>query len=109
MRHHYWSCSKFADCIRGTPKPSAGTAEEWHAWGKTAKARKVRYWLAEEGLDFLQNLVYFPSDLKNKAFHYVNNRWIAKTHALTSNLKRGQWHEFEARLLHAIFNESLTL
>lgn len=26
----YWSCTKFADWIRGTPKLLAGTAEQWN-------------------------------------------------------------------------------
>lgn len=35
---------------------------------------------------------------------YTNNRWIFRTHALTSTLKRGQWHEFDTRLLHSAFD-----
>lgn len=48
MKYEYWSCSKFADCLRGTPKIHSGTAEEWNGWEKTAKVKKERYWLAEE-------------------------------------------------------------
>jgi hypothetical protein len=29
---NYWSCSKFADWLRGMPKLEAGTIEEWNAW-----------------------------------------------------------------------------
>lgn len=105
MKYSYWSCSKIADWIRGTPKISAGTAEEWNAWKKTAKAKKVRYWLAEEGLDFLQDLIYLPLKFINNIRHYFDNRWISKTHALTSNLKRGKYYEFDTRLLHALFDE----
>jgi hypothetical protein len=105
MRGNYWSCSKFADWLLGTPKPPAGTAEEWNAWHKKAKAKNLRYWLAEEGLDYLQNLLHWPADRIADVRHYIRNRWISKTHALASNLKRGQWHEFETRLLHAAFDE----
>lgn len=56
MKYEYWSCSKFADWLRGTPKINLGTSEEWNAWRKTAKEKKVRYWLTEEGLDFLKDL-----------------------------------------------------
>lgn len=35
----------------------------------------------------------------------MNNRWNLRTHALTSNLKKGQWHEFDVRLLHTAFDE----
>ncbi len=105
MKYRYWSCSKFADWLRGTPKILAGTEEEWKAWEKLAKAKKIRYWLAEEGLDFLENVVYSPLTFMNNVHHYFHNRWISKTHALTSNLKRGKYYEFETCLLHSLFDE----
>lgn len=105
MKYEYWSCSKFADWLRGTPKIHSGTAEEWNAWRKAAKEKKVRYWLAEEGLDFLEDFVFLPLKCYNNIRHYIENRWISKTHALTSNLKRGQWFEFDTRVLHALFDE----
>ena len=58
----YWSCSKFADWIRGTPKPGAGTVEEWDDWRETAKVKAVRYWLAEEGLWYAQHYIMWPID-----------------------------------------------
>lgn len=55
MRSRYFSCSKFADWLRGTPKLSCGTSEEWRDWEISAKqSRPIRYWLAEEGLDYIQ-------------------------------------------------------
>lgn len=105
MKRNYWSCSKFADWLRGIPKTPAGTAEEWNAWQKAAKAKKVRYWLAEEGLDYLQDFIYSPLNFINNIRHYFNNRWISKTHALTSNLQRGKYYDLDTRLLHAIFDE----
>lgn len=105
MRSNYWSCSKFADWVRGMPKPKAGTAEEWNAWHKSAKVNKFRYWLAENGLDYVQDFINFPKDRIAALRHYINNRWISKTHAMTSNLKRGHWHEFETRLFHSAFDE----
>lgn len=85
--------------------PSAATAEEWRAWEKKAKVKKVRYWLAEKGLDNLQNFVCWPINRLNDVRFYIHNRWVFKYHALTSNLKRGGWYEFDTRLLHAIFDE----
>ena len=105
MKSTYWSCSKFADWIRGTPKLDAGTAEEWNIWKKTAKEKPIRYWLAEEGLDYLQNFIFWPSNRFRNIVFYINNRWITKSHALTSNLKRGKWQDFDERLLHAVFDE----
>lgn len=105
MGSNYWSCTKFADWIRGTSKISAGTEEEWRAWKSIAKKKKVRYWLAEEGLDHLQNVLNWPKNRLQDIRHYVDNRWISKTHTLTSsNLKRGQWHEFDTRLLYSSFD-----
>lgn len=103
----YWTCSKFADWLRGTPKLRAGTAEEWSAWRKAAKQKKFRYWLAEEGLDYLQDFIFWPANRISAIRCYINNRWITKSHALTSTLKRGQWHDLDSRLLHAIFDELL--
>lgn len=105
MKSNYWSCSKFADWIRGIPKPQACTREEWNAWDKRAKAKKIRYWLAEEFLDNLQNFLYWPANRINDVRCYVKNRWILKNHALTSNLDRGKWYDFDTRLLHAAFDE----
>jgi hypothetical protein len=105
MKSKYWTCSKFADWLRGTPKPPMGTGEIWNAWEKTAKTKKFRYWLAEEGLDYLQNLVGWSASRINDVRCYINNRWVIKKHALTSNLEPGKWYDFDTRLLHAVFDE----
>ena len=105
MKSTYWSCSKFADWLRGTPTLPCGTSKEWSDWKKTAQKKPIRYWLAEEGLDYLQNFICWPAHRMNDVRFYINNRWITKNHALTSNLRRGQWHDFDERLLHAGFDE----
>ncbi len=105
MMKNYWSCSKFADWLRGTSKPFAATSEEWRTWQDMAKEKKFRYWLAEEGLDHLQNFVTWPKDQAKKIRCYINNRWISKSHALTSSLERGQWYDFDMRLLYSAFDE----
>lgn len=103
---HYWSCSKFADWLRGTPKIGCGTGKEWDDWYKKAEAaHPVRYWLAEEALGHIQDFVTWPARTLHSIKYYINNRWVTRTHALTSNLKRGQWHEFETRLMHSMFDE----
>lgn len=105
MKSTYWSCSKFADWIRGTPRLDAGTAEEWGIGEKKAAEKPIRYWLAEEGLDYLQHFIFWPVNRFRNMVFYINNRWITKSHALTSNLKRGEWQDFDGRLLHAVFDE----
>ena len=109
MRNHYWTCSKFADWLRGTKKLSAGTAEEWDNWTTTAQMKNnFRYWLAEEGLDILQKIVYWPTDTLYAIKYYVNNRWVTRTHSLTAHprdIKPGTWCDVGNRFLPCLFNE----
>jgi len=109
MRNHYWTCSKFADWIRGTKKLSAGTSEEWDEWTTTAQMRhNFRYWLAEEGLDYAQKVVYWIPDTLYSIKYYINNRWVTRTHSLTAHprdIKPGEWRDVGNRFLPCLFNE----
>jgi hypothetical protein len=106
FRSRYWSCSKFADWLRGTKKLYAGTGKEWDEWDEKAKAaHSFRYWLAEEGLDKIQTVIMWPIDQLYNIKYWINNRFVTKTHALTSNLKKGQWHELDTRIMHCLFDE----
>ena len=106
---NYWTCSKFADWIRGTTKLKMGTAEEWHEWESRAKKDyPVRWWLAEEGLDYIQKFFTYIPDKIYAAKYYINNRWITKTHALTAHprdIKPGDWCDVGNRFLPCLFNE----
>lgn len=109
MRNHYWTCSKFADWIRGTAKGGAKTGEGWDEWEKRAKsAYPIRWWLAEEGLDILQKIVYWPTDTLYAIKYYINNRWVTRTHSLTAHprdIKPGTWCDVGNRFLPCLFNE----
>jgi len=109
MRSNYWSCSNFADWLRGTPKLGCGTSEQWDAWREgSEKAHPVRYWIAEEGLDYLQNFVYYIPDRLNDIRYYINNRWVSKSHALTAHprdIRPGSWSDVGKRFLPCLFNE----
>jgi len=109
MRNHYWTCSKFADWVRGTPKGGAKTSEGWDEWNDEAKRyHPVRYWLAEEGLDYAQRIVFWIPDKLHAIKYYVNNRWITRTHALTAHprdIPRGEWRDVGNRFLPCLFNE----
>jgi len=109
MRSHYWTCSKFADWLRGTTKLKMGTSEEWHEWENRAKAAyPVRWWLAEEGLDHIQKFVYYIPDKLNDIRYYINNRWISHSHALTAHprdIQPGNWSDVGNRFLPCMFNE----
>jgi len=103
----YWTCSKFADWLRGTMKPGAATSKGWNEWKKEAQAKHpVRFWIAEEGLDKLQDVWCWVPERINDVRYYINNRWVHQTHGMISHsLKKGRWHEFETRLLHSMFDQ----
>jgi hypothetical protein len=109
MRNHYWTCSKFADWLRGTAKLKVGTSDEWDEWTTAAQMKhSFRYWLAEEGLDIAQKIVYWPTDTLYSIKYYVNNRWVSRTHSLTAHprdIKPGQWQDVGNRFLPCLFNE----
>jgi len=109
MRSHYWTIGKFADWIRGTPKLKCGTSDEWAEWERKAQGEsRLRYWLAEEGLDYLQRVVFYVPDTLHSIKYYINNRWVTKTHALTAhprNIKPGSWRDVGDRFLPCLFNE----
>jgi len=109
MRNNYWSCSKFADWIRGTAKLGAATSEEWDEWRTTAQMRhNFRYWVAEEALDAVQNFVNWPMNRLNDIRYYINNRWVSKSHALTADprdIRPGSWCDVGNRFLPCLFKE----
>jgi hypothetical protein len=109
MRSHYWTIGKFADWVRGTPKLKWGTSEEWEDWDEKARAyNPIRFWLAEEGLDYLQKIVFYIPDKLYDLKYYINNRFITRTHALTAHprdIKPGQWCDVGNRFLPCLFNE----
>jgi len=109
MRYSYWTNSTFADWIRGTEKPGAQTSKGWRQWKKAAKSSNpIRYWIAEEGLRYLQNAWYYIPDRLNDVRYYINNRWVSKSHALTAHprdIKPGQWCDVGNRFLPCLFNQ----
>jgi hypothetical protein len=111
MAHHshYWSCSPFADWVRGTPKGDAKTSEGWDEWRNEAERyHPVRYWLAEEGLDHLQDFVTWPVRKIHDAKYYINNRFVTRTHSLTAHprdIRPGDWCDVGNRFLPCLFNE----
>ena len=105
----YWSCSPFADWVRGTKKLSAGTSEEWDEWTTKAQMKhNFRYWLAEEGLSHLQDFVTWPVRKIYDIKYYINNRFVTGTHRLTAHardIRPGSWCDVGNRFLPCLFNE----
>lgn len=106
---NYWSCSKFADWLRGTSKPHAETSKGWRVWNEVAKkSHPVRYWIAEELLDGVQSFLRLPIDTLYGIKYYINNRWVTRTHCLTAHprdIKPGHWQDVGYRFLPCLFNE----
>jgi len=109
MRNRYWTIGPLADWIRGTPSPGALTAEGWDDWNKMAKDKHpIRFWIADEGLRYLQDFVMWPIDKLYSIKYYINNRFVSRTHALTAHprdIKPGQWQDVGYRFLPCLFNE----
>lgn len=109
MHVSYWSCSKFADIVRGTEKPSAASGSGWKQWEKEAKAKHpIRFWLAEELLDRIQNTIMWPYDKTYSLKYYIVNRWIDQSHALVAHpkhIKPGQYMDLSERVLICLFDE----
>jgi hypothetical protein len=108
MRSHYWTCSKFADWLRGTPKGGPKTSEGWNEWHVLAGQSRLRYWLAEEGLDYVQRFVFYIPDKIHDIKYYINNRWITRSHSLTAHTRDiapGSWQDVGNRFLPCLFNE----
>ncbi len=110
-RPDYWTCSKLSAWICKktgvTPKPGAATAEGWHEW-HTSNKEKFGYWLAEEGLDILQDIWLFIPDVYHRVKTYIVNRYIDRPHLLDTKLKPGRWYEFDTRLMHGMFEALVT-
>jgi hypothetical protein len=106
---NYWTCSKFADWIRGTTKIKCGTGKEWAEWEKAAKAKyPIRWWIAEEGLDKIQDVWCYIPERINDARYYINNRFVTRTHSLTAHprdIAPGDWCDVGNRFLPCLFNE----
>jgi len=106
-RSLYWSCTSFANWIRGIPKPDA--SNDWSEWEKRArKAHPLRYWIAEDVLDAMQNFLWWPLDKLWNLRCYIYHRCVVHTHACIAhsrNLQRGQWHDVGSRFLPCLFNE----
>lgn len=105
-RYNHWTCSKFADKIRGTPKPFALESDAWDTWHEEAKKKNPwGYWIADELLTHLQDFVNLPMDIYHTIEVYVRNRFIDKVHYLRTDLTPGEYYDLDTRILHALFTE----
>jgi hypothetical protein len=93
---------KIKEMILGEKIPDCLTLEGWNDWDvKMKKDRPIRFWLSDVGFEYIMDMVDFFKDIK----HYFLNRYLYKSHALTSDLKPGQYYDLDTRLLHSMMNE----
>lgn len=107
-RYNYWSCSKIADFIRNTKKPSSGSSEEWRIWKKACKkTHPLRFWIAEELLDKIQNFIYYPYDICRDIESFCSNYFVSHPNQLRAHknhIKPWQWVDVSERILPCMFD-----
>lgn len=107
QRVNHWSCSKFANKLRtigGIEKPRSATMEGWNKYHTEQHQKNpVLYWVVENGLNRLQDIVYYPLDILYAVKVYLRNRFVTKTHLVVTDLEKGKWYEYDTRLLHVMF------
>jgi len=82
----------------------AFTLKDWSIYRKQAKLyHPYRYFVFElirKTESFIEDVDYSL----RKPFYYVKNRFITKTHCLTSTLKKGQRHAYNSRIFYCLMN-----
>jgi len=100
-----WSYSKFAYWLRNVPFNHPDPKVYAEANSNSMLHHPFRYWLSTIAIDTLQDILSMPIDFFNNIKYYINNRWITKTHILSSShLKVGQWHELDDRILYTVMD-----
>ena len=100
--------SKFADWLRGTPKPFSASAEGWKKWEQEAQAKHpIRYWITETGLEAIEDLISFLPKKFDAVRNYIRNRYIKKTHALVADpkyIKPGEYYDYGYKIIPCLFS-----
>ena len=100
-----WSYSKFAYWLRNVPFNHPDSKVYSEANANAMLYHPFRYWLSTVAIDKLQDILYIPVDFIANIKYYIYNRWIDKTHQLSSpQLKIGQWHELDDRILYCVMD-----
>ena len=107
-RPDYWSLSPLADYMRQVhnlpEKLGAGTSEEFRAWDKAAKAASpVGYWITEELLDNLQDIVMFIPDMYTNIRYKLRNIFIHQSHVIRTGLPLGGYTDADIRIEAGLF------
>lgn len=105
----YLNESRFFEWVRKklkVEKPEWAGMGEWEEWeNKLKKERPVAWFLTESLPNFLDNWEKFTVKPYNHVRYYFVQRFVDQSHVLRTGLKKGQYHGFEDRALHGLFNE----
>lgn len=95
---------QWSDWVRGTDYPLSATWEEWDRIHDEAKAaHPFRFWLADTAFPKIWDWIMCPRTLYWSVRHWLSNYFVTRTHCLWGYLPRGQWCDFDHRLLHCMF------
>lgn len=98
------------ELIRGTKYPYCAGLDQWDEIKENArKAHPVRYWIAEDLFDMIEDVIKYPYAKYKDIRNYLSNRFKTKTHTLQLNTKRhywnkGSWIEYDDRLLYCVMD-----
>ncbi len=64
---------------------------------------RFNHWTGEKMPVLLQDVICFPGDLVYSVYVYIKNRFVDRTHLLSTKLPVGNYYDPDARLLYGCF------
>ena len=107
-RSSYWSCTKFAKWIRDVggaiPTPKWGTSEQWNEYDRVSEEQSpFVHWLAGDGLNAVQDFVFYIPKRLDDLRAYLANRFVWKHHYARTGVKPGDYAEADTKLMQTMF------
>jgi hypothetical protein len=75
---------------------------EYESWLK--ENHPFVWWFEHKFMDKVQDLFCYAPKHLSAIKYYLKNRFIRETHNLQTNLKKGEYHEIDNRIIHGLFN-----
>lgn len=100
-----WKCFEY---LRGRFKIDKPVALEWGKWDEweanLKKEKPIGFFLTETVPDFINYVAhYIPTPISDIRY-YCRNRFVRKTHVLSTGFKPGEYHDLDERILHGLMN-----
>lgn len=108
FRGNYWNCSDFSNWILrvagAKEKPRSGTSAEWKAWTRYNKTNHpIAYWIADDGLSILQDIVCWPADKLSDLRSFIRQRFIKRANWIKTDLPATGYISPSELMLHGMF------